>query len=208
MNSKTWIKKGLTVCLNVAILATYSMIALAAQGNSVGDLTITGKSDVTVNGEVAQNGRTIFSSSLVKTSDTSSATLNLGKLGKIEVAPNTTFNLKVDNNIVAGDLVEGKITSLASDVTVTVNGKATKINVGESAVSGNAKGGDDQRDSNGNCVDTDKDGKLECDDATAGGWWIWTLVFGGAVAGILFATLRNNNRVALGGGTTVVSPTR
>jgi hypothetical protein len=207
MNSKTWIKKGLTACLSVAILATYSMIALAAQGNAVGDLTITGKSGVTVNGETAQSGRTIFSSSLVKTSENSGATLNLGKFGKIEVAPNSTFDLKVDNNGAAGDLVEGKITSLTSDITVTANGKTAKINAGESVVSG-AKGGDDQRDSNGNCVDTDKDGKLECDDATAGGWWIWTLVFGGAVAGILFATLRNNNRVALGGGTTVVSPNR
>lgn len=207
MNSKTWIKKGLTVGLSVAILATYSMIALAAQGNVVGDLTITGKSNVTVNGEVAQSGRTVFSSSLVKTSETSTATLNLGKLGKIEVAPNSTFNLKVDNNTVSGDLVEGKITSLASEVTVTANGKTTKINAGETAVSGNSVGGDDQRDSNGNCVDTDKDGKLECDDTT-GGWWIWTLVFGGAVAGILFATLKNNNRTALGGGTTVVSPSR
>jgi hypothetical protein len=207
MNSKTWIKKGLTACLSVAILATYSMIALAAQGNAVGDLTITGKSGVTVNGEAAQSGRTIFSSSLVKTSENSGATLNLGKFGKIEVAPNSTFDLKVDNNGVAGNLVEGKVTSLTSDVTVTANGKTTKINAGESVASG-AKGGDDQRDSNGNCVDTDKDGKLECDDATAGGWWIWTLVFGGAVAGILFATLNNNNRVALGGGTTVVSPSR
>ena len=207
MNSKTWIKKGLTACLSVAILATYSMIALAAQGSAVGDLTITGKSGVTVNGEAAQSGRTIFSSSLVKTSENSGATLNLGKFGKIEVAPNSTFDLKVDNNGVAGNLVEGKVTSLTSDITVTANGKTTKINAGESAVSG-AKGGDDQKDSNGNCVDTDKDGKLECDDATAGGWWIWTLVFGGAVAGILFATLRNNNRVALGGGTTVVSPNR
>jgi hypothetical protein len=207
MNSKTWIKKGLTACLSVAILATYSMIALAAQGNAVGDLTIIGKSGVTVNGEAAQSGRTIFSSSLVKTSENSGATLNLGKFGKIEVAPNSTFDLKVDNNGVAGDLVEGKITSLTSDLTITANGKTTKINAGESVVSG-AKGGDDQKDSNGNCVDTDKDGKLECDDATAGGWWIWTLVFGGAVAGILFATLNNNNRVALGGGTTVVSPNR
>lgn len=207
MNSKTWIKKGLTACLSVAILATYSMIALAAQGNAVGDLTITGKSGVTVNGETAQSGRTIFSSSLVTTSENSGATLNLGKAGKIEVAPNSTFDLKVDNNGVSGNLIEGKITSLTSDITVTANGKTTKINAGESVVSG-AKGGDDQKDSNGNCVDTDKDGKLECDDATAGGWWVWTLVFGGAVAGILFATLRNNNRVALGGGTTVVSPNR
>jgi hypothetical protein len=207
MNSKTWIKKGLTVCLTVAISATYSMVALAAQGSAVGDLTVTGKSNVTVNGETAQSGRTIFSSSSVKTSETSSATLNLGKLGKIEVAPNSTFNLNVTDKGVTGDLVEGKVTSLVSDVTVTANGKTTKIGAGESVLSG-AKGGDDQRDSNGNCVDTDKDGKLECDDATAGGWWIWTLVFGGAVAGILFATLRNNNRVALGGGTTVVSPSR
>jgi hypothetical protein len=207
MNSKTWIKKGLTVCLSVAIFATYSMIALAAPGSAVGDLTVTGKSDVTVNGEAAQSGRTIFSSSLVKTSETSSATLNLGKLGRIEVAPNSTFDMKVDNQGISGNLVEGKITSLTSEVTVTANGKTTKINAGESVSSG-ARGGDDERDSNGNCVDTDKDGKLECDDSTGGSWVIWTLVFGGAVAGILYATLRNNNRVALGGGTTVVSPSR
>jgi hypothetical protein len=206
MNSKTWIKKGLTLCLSVAMIATYSMVALAAQGNAVGDITVSGNSVVTVNGENAQNGRTLFSSSLVKTSETSGATINLGKLGKIEVAPNSVIDLKVDGNNIAGNLVQGKITSYA-DAVVTANGATSKVRAGESVVSG-VKGGDDQRDSNGNCVDTDKDGKLECDDVAAGGWWIWTLVFGGAVAGILFATLRNNNRVALGGGSTVVSPTR
>ena len=65
MNSKLWIRKALTMSLTVAIFATYSMVALAADGRTAGEIVITGNTGagaVTVNGEPAKSGRTIFSS--------------------------------------------------------------------------------------------------------------------------------------------------
>jgi hypothetical protein len=48
MNSKLWIRKALSMCLSVAVLATYSMVALAGPGKAAGELAVSGKN---VNGE-------------------------------------------------------------------------------------------------------------------------------------------------------------
>ena len=37
MNSKLWIRKALSMCLSVAVLATYSMVALAGPGRAAGE---------------------------------------------------------------------------------------------------------------------------------------------------------------------------
>jgi hypothetical protein len=203
MNSKLWIKKALTSVLSVSILASYSMVAFAAPTKSIGEISVSGK-NVRVNNEIAQNGRTLFSASTITTTDDSGATLNLVNGGKVEISTNTTLSADSTESFT---LSSGKITSFSNQaINVVVNGKSTKLNNGESAA---VAFGDDKRDANGNCVDTDGDGKMECDEAASGSaWWIWTLVFGGAAAGIVIAALSDNNRVALGGGTTVVSPVR
>src|SRR3982750_3042719 len=100
MNSKVWFRRALTSGLMVAILATYSMVALASPGNVVGELTINGTGsntpNVTVNGETARSGRSIFSSSVISTPENASAVVNLGRLGVIELAPNSTFAISFD----------------------------------------------------------------------------------------------------------------
>ena len=74
MNSKLWIRKALSMCLSVAVLATYSMVALAGPGKAAGELAVSGKSVsgettfVFVNGEVARSGRSVFSGSTITTS--------------------------------------------------------------------------------------------------------------------------------------------
>ena len=90
MNSKLWIRKALTMCSLVAILATYSMVALASDGKTAGEIVVTGNSAgdasaVTVNGEPVKSGRTIFSSSTISTPEGSGAIINLGKTGRIEL---------------------------------------------------------------------------------------------------------------------------
>jgi hypothetical protein len=192
MNSKEWIRKALSMCLTVAILATYSMVALAGTDKIAGELLVSGNNVVTVNGEAAQSGRSIFSSSTIATPQNASAVINLGKVGKIELAPNTTMSLSFNEKGITGDLVSGRVTVLNASDSVnikTAEGKTVKLNAGESAVS---KAQDDDED--------DKSG--------GSAWWVWAVVFGGAVAGIVIAATSDNNRVALGGGTTVVSPTR
>lgn len=201
MNSKLWIQKALSMCLVVAIVATCSMFALANSERIAGELTISGRNSggetsfVKVNGEAAQTGRSIFTSSTIATPENVGAIINLGKSGRIELAPNTTLVLSFDEKGISGDLSAGRVTVLNSSDTVnikTANGTLAKLNAGDSATAA-GKTKDD-------------------DDTTAGGsgsnWVVWALILGGAAAGIIIAATTNNNRVSIGGGSTVISPTR
>ena len=198
MNSKVLFRKALSMCLVVATIATYSMVALAGSERVAGELLITGKNVngeapfVKVNGEMAQNGRSVFSSSTIATPENANAIINLGKLGKIELAPNTVLALTFDEKGISGDLAAGQVSVLSASnlVNITTASGTAKLNVGESA--------------------TAKGAKAQDDDSSGGGgsYLIWALILGGAAAGIIIAATSNNNRVSLGGGTTVVSPTR
>lgn len=197
MNSKVWIRKALSLCLVVAIYATYSMVGLASPDKMVGELTVAGKAVngeipvVKVNGEAAQSGRAIFSSSTISTSESSSAIINLGKIGRIELAPNTTISVSFSEKGLNGDLLAGKVTALSADnVSIkTPNGKVTKLNAGESVMAAQKDDDDD-------------------DDDGGAAWWIFGLILGGAAAAIIIAATSDNNDINLGGGTVVVSPNR
>jgi len=172
------------------------MVALASDGRAAGEITVTGSSSdisaVRVNGEAVRSGRTIFSSSTIATSQDAGAILNLGKAGRIELAPNTTFALTFDNSAISGSLWTGNVTVLNAvksvDVT-TATGDVVKLGAGEtaSATSGSA------------------------DPTTAthshNNWWPFALIFGGAIGGIIWAASRNNEN-HFGGGAVVVSGTR
>ena len=196
MNSKTLIRKAISLCLMVAIYASYSMVTLASTEKIAGELLISGKnSSVKVNGETAQSGRSIFSASTISTPENTSAIINLGKLGKLELAPNTTANISFTDKGINGDLLSGKITVLGTTDAVnikTAEGKTVKLNAGESVTAGKLKADDDDDD----------------DDDPGAAWWVWAAIFGGAIAGIVIAATSDNNRVALGGGTVVVSTSR
>ena len=200
MNSKVWIRKALSMCLVVATVATYSMVALAGSERVAGELSVSGKivngetPFVKVNGEAAQSGRSIFSSSTIATPENVSATVNIGRVGKIELAPNTTLALSFDERGINGDLLAGRVTVLNSSDTVNIkmlDGTITKLNVGNSAVATGKIQDDD---------DSDNDG--------GGAVLIWAVILGGAAVGIILATTTDNNRIAVGGNTIVVSPIR
>ncbi len=188
MNSKLWIKKALSTCSMVAILATYSMVALAGDVKAAGELIVNGNNVVTVNGEAAKSGRTIFTSSIISTPADTAATLNLGKAGTIELAAGTSVTLSFDANSINVDLNSGSVTNLRSAQAVNVNARGTvkAITAGESV---NAAAQDDDKKKGGNA------------------WWIWGAVFVGAVAVMIFAATRNDG-ATLGGSSTVVSPNR
>ncbi len=216
MNSKLWIRKTVSSCLMVAMLATYSMVALASNDKATGELVVNGRSVngdmpvVTVNGEAAKTGRTVFSSSTIVTPEYSSAIVNMGKAGEIQVAPSSSLTLTFDSNSAHVDLAAGSIsvTRSAQGVNVTSAGSTYTVAAGEtaSAAGGKTADNDDYRDSSGKCIDADKDGKEECDHA--GSWWLWALVFGGAAVGIVVGTTQGSNNIQLGGGGTVISPSR
>ena len=199
MNSKLWIQKALSLCLSVAILATYSMVGLAAPGKAAGELTVSGKNVngetpfVLVNGETARSGRSVFSGSTIATPETASAVMNLGRFGKIELAPATSLTLTFDEKGIFGELTSGKVTVLGANDSVaikTLNGKTVQLAAGQSvSASGNAQDDDDD------------------DDDGGAAWWPWALVFGGAGVVILWTALSDGD-IQLGGGGTVVSPIR
>jgi hypothetical protein len=198
MDSKQLVRKILTLCLTVIIFAAYSMMTLAASDKIVGELSISGKNiqgeipAVTVNGEAAQNGRSIFSSSTVATSPNASAIISVAKVGKIELAPDTTMVVSFNENGFTGDLITGKITALGVSDNVSVktpDGKVIKLNAGESAAAGQTQ--------------------TQTQTNSGGGAWIWyALIMGGAAAAIVLAATSDSNNTATGGNSIIVSPLR
>jgi hypothetical protein len=212
MNSKLWIQKALTTCSLMALIASYSMVALASAPANSGELIVSGSagetSFVTVNGEPAKSGRTVFSSSTISTPDGMNATLNLGKAGKVAFGPNTTFSVNFDESAITGTLTSGNLTVLGAAQPVevkTLDRGLVRVNAGETVSATATALRDDTRDSTGKCIDSDNDGKLECDEG--GNWLVWGLVVAGAIAGLIFiATADNDADIGSGAGT--VSPTR
>lgn len=192
MNSKLLFHKALTMCLTAALIATYSMVTLAADGRASGEIVVTGLNEavVTVNGEVVKSGRTIFSSSTISTQEGAGATINLGKTGRIEIAPNSTFVLTFDNSAISGNLTAGSISvlSAAKGVNVTTSTGQVTLNAGESVSAAS--------------------GASSKAPATASGndWWMYALIFGGAVAGIVMATSQDNGNRFGSGTSSPVSP--
>ena len=200
MNSKLWIRKALSMCLSVAVLATYSMVALAGPGKAAGELAVSGKNVngeapfVFVNGEVSRSGRSVFSGSTITTSESTTAVVNLSKLGRIELAPNTALNLTFDERGISGALTSGTVSVLgaAENVNITTpNGKTVQLAAGQSVSTSGQK--DDKDDDD--------------DDHGGAAWWIWGGVFGAAAVVILWTALSDSD-INVGGGGTVVSPTR
>lgn len=210
MNSKQWIRKALSSCLMVAVLATSSMVAFAGGTNVSGELSVIGTGDnatVIVNGEAAKSGRTVFSTSTVTTPEFASATVNIGSIGEIELAPNSTALLTFTDKGISADLSAGQIKVLRSTQPVSVNTLSGTVAL---VAGGSVKAvQDDYKDKKtGVCIDADKDGKLECDN-TAGGaiWWgFGGLLAGAAILAVWAAASSNDN--TLGGGGIVISPIR
>jgi hypothetical protein len=101
----------------------YSMVALAApqqgQAGPSGDLSVVG--EVTVNGANAISGATVFSDSTVTTAKGSSAVVSLGKLGRVEVLPESSVKISFTETSVSGNLDAGRVRfSTPSGITATV----------------------------------------------------------------------------------------
>ncbi|MCO6511245.1 MAG: hypothetical protein J5I65_10685 [Aridibacter famidurans] len=188
--------KALSFCLMVAMLATYSMVALAGDARVAGEIVVSGTAVdgiapvVLVNGEQVKSGRSIFTSSSIITDKNSSATIKIGSLGTLRIAPDSSLTISFDNNGIRSELSKGTISVLSSADAVSValpNGTLSELTAGKSV----------------STVQDDDDD----DDDGAGGWWLWAVVFAGATAAVIFAAAYSNNRVNVGGNTTIISPT-
>ena len=179
MNSKVWMQQSLTMATLFALILTFSMVTLANAGNAVGELTVIGSnapgdvSSVTINGEVAKSGRTVFSSSTITTPEGMEAIVNFGKAGKIQFAPGTTFTIGYDGNSISGDLTKGGMTVLNAASNVTVKNAAGEIV--------NVKAGESANAASNNATRKAKPGPGGLD------WGIWALIIGGAAAAVIIA---------------------
>ena len=91
MISKTWSRKSLAAFVAIAVLSVYSMVVLAAPGaKASAEVSVTG--DVSVNGQKVISGGTLFSNSTIVTAANSNASVNISKLGRVEIAPNSSFS--------------------------------------------------------------------------------------------------------------------
>lgn len=124
MNSKILKSKALSLCLVIATMTTYSMVALASPNKVVGEISVSGKAAVQVNGEATQSGRSIFSSSTINTPDNTDAVVNFGDLGKVKIDSKSMANLSFDSENLTSTLVNGEVgvmSSTADDVNTLLN---------------------------------------------------------------------------------------
>lgn len=104
-------------CLAMVIFTTSSMIVLAGgeKKSLMGEITVSGPATdghapaVMLNGENAFTGRTFFSAGTISTSADVNSTVSLGKLGSINLSPNTTLSLSFDEKTISGTLSAGQI---------------------------------------------------------------------------------------------------
>jgi hypothetical protein len=230
MTSKSWSRKSIAAFVAVAVLSVYSMVVLAAPGaKASGELSVTGQ--VTVNGQKVISGGTLFTDSTIATADQSSAVVSLGKLGRVEIAPNSSIRLSFGATNISAMLETGSahLSTLAGttvnlttkDGTVVVDGSqatsftanaskgrtsvATQAGIAEFRSGGNVKqiaAGESATAGTPNPQTDDDD-----DDMSGGALAVLLLAVGGAVAAVLYAALHNND-LNFGGSVTVVSPTK
>jgi len=109
MISRTWSRKSIAFSVAVAVLSVYSMVALATPGQKgpSGELSVSGQ--VTVNGQAAISGATIFTDSVITTGANSSAVVSLGKLGRVELFPNSSVKVSFSEANISASLDAGRI---------------------------------------------------------------------------------------------------
>lgn len=101
------LRKLATTLTAVAVLCVYTMVAIAAPNAEIGEITVNGQ--VTVNGQSVTSNTTIMSGSTIVTKENSTAIINLGENGRVELLPDTTMTIKFNSNSIIGSINAGKI---------------------------------------------------------------------------------------------------
>ncbi len=233
MISKTWSRKPIAACVAVAILSVYSMVVLASPAAKApsGQLSVTGT--VTVNGENTVSGGTVFSDSLITTADKSNATVNLSKMGRVDLAATSSMKLSFNEKSLIGLLDNGTahVSTIAgiavhfttSDGVVVVDGsQPTSFTVSivkgittlttHSGVAQLREGDSVKQVAAGeSAMAGTPDAKTDPgddDDLLSSGELAALLILGaGAIAGILYAAMHDND-LNFGGNPIVISPSR
>jgi hypothetical protein len=119
------------LCLNAELVraqAARLIAGVAPQTAVQGRLTTKGNNPVTVNGNSARSGETIFSGQSIQTPDGVGATVSLPGLGRVEMAPNTSITLTFESGKINVTLVYGCVVLTADKGTTgtLVEGNSTR----------------------------------------------------------------------------------
>ena len=119
----------LVVLLLVGLSVSAVVVAGARQASKHTGKFIQIDGRVTVNGASAISGATVFSDSTITTAARSSAVVSLGKLGRVEVLPDSTMKLSFgDSNVKVSMLDAGRVrVSSSSNVNATATTKDATI---------------------------------------------------------------------------------
>ena len=124
MLGKNSFRKIITLTNLVAVLTVYSMVSLAAPTGSTAEISVTGQ--VTVNGQTAVSNSTVLSGSTIVTGTGSSATISIGKTGRLELSGDSNLTLQFSDNSITGVLSAGKVlVTNGAGVAATITSKDT-----------------------------------------------------------------------------------
>jgi len=208
------------------------MVVLASPAAKAPSAQLSIAGQVTVNGETAVSGGTVFSDSVINTAEKSTATVNLSQLGRVELSPTSNLKLSFTDKSIMGLLENGtaRVSTLAGtsvnfttkDGVVVVDGsQATSFTVNVvkgitslTTISGVAQlhvGSAVKQVAAGESATAGtptKDDPGDDDDKMSGGELAALILLGaGAVAGILYAAMHNND-LNFGGNAIVISPAK
>ncbi len=108
MLSKKLLRKFTALLTAIAVWSVYSMVIIAAPADVTGVITVLG--NVTVNGQPAISDATIVSGSRIETATNSTAIISISKVGKVELAPDTSVTLRFTESSLIGIVDTGKVT--------------------------------------------------------------------------------------------------
>jgi hypothetical protein len=132
MLNKILIRKSITTVTAIAIWCVYSMVALAAPKDFNGEISVVGS--VTVNGQNTLSNTSVASGSTIVTGANSTAILSLGKVGRVEISPDSTIMLKFNENSITGVLSAGDVrvsNSIGIAATITTKDAAVIADAGQ-----------------------------------------------------------------------------
>lgn len=138
------------------LLQAHGSHGTQAQAGPSGKLKVEGQ--VSVNGTSAISGATVFSDSTVTTAARSSAVVSLGKLGRVEVLPQSTMKLSFTDSSIAVSMLEAGRVRVSSSVGI---GATATTNDGEIVATGPRQNWFTVDTSCGNTVVSVSKGKVE-----------------------------------------------
>lgn len=235
MLGKNRFRKFITLITVAAIWCVYSTVAFALPIDAAGEITVTGQ--VTVNGQPAVSNSTVLSGATIVAGTDSSAVINLGKTGRIEVLANSSLTLRFTDNSIVGILSEGKArVSNAAGVATTVTTKDTTV-IADSRQADNflvevecshthvdittglvtmREGTNDKQVVAGTSAVAGNLAQAGCKPcmrpnsapSTAIAGWPWLILLAAGAAGAAIFLTTKSGDTSVGGGSIIVSPTR